>query len=157
MKSADVVVGMAVVANGVPGEVVSNSRGWVTVTSEDGEAKYRAADIEPMEEQPSGKESMAQHLRKYRQRYQTVKSYSGSASANNGDPVAKLLQGMTPKQVMEAADELLGEAKGTHEARYSHLNLGQQRMNAGNRIRGAIKRGELVVDEESGAIDKVEA
>lgn len=146
MKMADVVVGMGVVANGVPGEVIDAASGWVTVASDDGEGKYRAKDIEPMEQ--DGEYSMAKHIRKYRERYVRVKSYTGGSSMNNGDPVAKLFEGRSPLECMQLAEQVLELADGELVAKYEHLNPGQQRMNAGNRIRGAIKRGELEVTED---------
>lgn len=90
--------------------------------------------------------NMARTLDKYRDKYQRCVAYSGKASLNNGDAVAQLLKNASPQEACETADRLLGLEVGTLFAKYRHLNPGQIRMNASNKIRGAIKRGELVLE-----------
>ena len=95
----------------------------------------------------SGPRDMSSTLQKYRVGYVPTTAYSGRASLNNGDPIAEHLAGMSPLEVMQEAERLLGLDNGELVARYENLNPGQQRMNAGNRIRAAIKRGDLTVDQ----------
>ena len=102
---------------------------------------------EPEEGELTQAQAMSRKLRKARQRYQTTTAYSGNASADNADQVATALRGLEPKQVVAAAERILGLTEGELWAKYESLNPGQQRMNAGNRIRGAIKRGDVVADE----------
>jgi hypothetical protein len=73
--------------------------------------------------------------------YSKARSASGSMSQHNGDIVANSLRGMSVSQVASVAAGLIPDA--TLEqllAKYEHLNIGQQRMALGNRIRGAIAR-----------------
>ena len=93
------------------------------------------------------KRSMAAQLQAHRAGYLPTKAYSGKSSLHNGDPVANFLSGKTPDEAMADAERLCGLKAGELKAKYEHLNIGQQRMNAGNRIRGAIKRGELLESE----------
>lgn len=86
---------------------------------------------------------MSSTLLRYRQQYEPTMAYSGRASLNNGDPIAEHFAGMSPLEVMQEAERLLGLDNGELVARYENLNPGQQRMNAGNRVRAAIKRGDL--------------
>jgi len=99
------------------------------------------AKIDSGESELTAGQKMSATLRKYRAGYETVRSASGKKSLDKGDPVAKALRAKTPKQVCELAEQLLHDCNAV--TKYAHLNLGQQRMNAGNLIRNAIKRGEL--------------
>lgn len=69
--------------------------------------------------------------------YQQVKSASGNASLDNGDEVAKRLRGMELDDVYSFASKVLKEPAKALRERYKKLNPGMQRMNLGNRIRGA--------------------
>ena len=99
------------------------------------------------EEELTQAQAMSRKLREARQRYEVTVAASGNASADNADVIAQALRGLEPKQVVAAAERILGMTEGELWAKYERLNPGQQRMNAGNRIRGAIKRGDVVADE----------
>lgn len=86
---------------------------------------------------------MSKKLREARTHYEKTIAASGNISADNGDEVAQALRTMEPKAVVTAAERILGLKKGELWAKYEGLNPGQQRMNAGNRIRGAIRRGDV--------------
>ena len=58
-----------------------------------------------------------------------------------------MLAGAEPLAVIWAAERLLGLESGELATKYAHLNPGQKRMNAGNRIRAAIKRGDATIDD----------
>jgi hypothetical protein len=75
-------------------------------------------------------------------KYQKVKSASGGASLNNGDEVAQALTGATLDEVYRLASKALGETQKALKEKYEHLNEGMQRMNLGNRIRGAVAKME---------------
>jgi hypothetical protein len=63
---------------------------------------------------------------------------------HNGDELAVAMIGMTPKQVVAYASYKLGmDLVGA----YAHLNDGQKRMNAANRLRGAINRGDIALTD----------
>jgi hypothetical protein len=92
-------------------------------------------------------QQMSATLRKHRGAYKATKAASGNKSLDNGDPIATMLRGLLPEQVVALAQAILvpneGEAIPDLGAKYAHLNKGQRRMNAGNLIRNANKRGEL--------------
>ena len=92
---------------------------------------------------------MADVLRAARVSYKTTKAYSGKQSLNNGDEFAKALAGKTPAQTMAAAEAVHKTFDPDNvpdlKAKYGKLNAGQQRMNSGNRIRAAVKRGDITI------------
>ena len=94
-----------------------------------------------------GKRTMADTLNRYRSTYEDTAAYSGRLSKNNGDKLAKFLGGKSPDEVIRIAEIALKFDTGFLLAKYDNLNQGQRRMNAGNRIRAAIKREELTYDE----------
>ena len=91
--------------------------------------------------------SMSKTIAKYREGYEPSISVSGRKSLNTGDEIAHLLVGLEPVAVMKAAEEVLGLEDGELVMKYANLNRGQQRMNAGNRIRSAAKRGDITVED----------
>lgn len=96
------------------------------------------------------KRTMGDTLKRYREmedHYQTSISHTGRKSLSIGDDVALFLEGMSPTEVLQAAERILGCDDGELVARYAHLNLGQQRMNGGNRIRAALKRGDITTND----------
>ena len=97
-------------------------------------------------------QSQSNTLRKYRAKYQAYAHKPGSLSLDNGDAVALLLRVASLDSVLRAADKLAGTAKGFHKARYAERNVGSQRMNAGNVIRGSIKRGDSTVEQLKAAL-----
>lgn len=90
---------------------------------------------------------MAAILAKYRSGYEKAVSYTNGVTLDNGDQLAIALRGKSPAEVCLVADLVYNDMPGTHWARYEHLNVGQKRMSAGNRIRGAIRK-ELVTLEQ---------
>ncbi|KKN19294.1 hypothetical protein LCGC14_0947230 [marine sediment metagenome] len=88
------------------------------------------------------KRSKSEQLRKYKAGYDTYQLASGNLSMDNGDKVALILRGASPEAVMLAAEKLKGLEPGTLATRYIDRNPGAKRMNAGNIIRGCIKRGD---------------
>ena len=96
--------------------------------------------------------SMSGTMLKYRKGYEPSLSASGRKSLNSGDEIAHLLSGLEPRAVISAAERLLHLEVNTLWDKYASLNLGQQRMNAGNRIRGAVKRGDATVKDVKAAI-----
>ncbi len=86
------------------------------------------------------KRSMAATLKKHRSNYVHTDGYAG-LSINNGDDVAQMLRMFEPDRVVRIAEIVLSMKKGELAARYQKLNNGQRRMNAGNRIRAAYKKG----------------
>ena len=101
-------------------------------------------------EQPTLRRMKAQ-LDAYRHTYQDTVSSSGNKSLHNGDGVASKLAGMEPRDVVALAERLLEMEEGSLWAKYQNLNKGQQRMNAGNRIRNAVKRGDITTEQVEAA------
>lgn len=70
--------------------------------------------------------------------YVTVKSAGGNTSLDCGDDVAKQLRGKELDDVYKIVAKVTNEPEKDLRKRYEHLNPGQQRMNLGNRYRGAL-------------------
>ncbi len=142
-------------------DVTSIKKGWYglqrVLTSPEGgnsegeTAKARLKDLVLIEidgEDHDGNK-MAGILANYRAGYVPSIAASGKKSLSNGDAVAKALEGINAQEVLLMAESLLGLPSGTLQAQYARLNPGQQRMNAGNRLRAAVKKGTIaVVDGE---------
>ena len=67
-----------------------------------------------------------------------VKTASGASAIDNGDPVAEQLRGKSLDEVYTIAAKACEVEEAVLRARYQHLNLGFQRMNLGNKIRGVV-------------------
>ncbi len=98
------------------------------------------------------REPMAKVLSNHRKSYVNCKSYSGKPSLDNDDQLAQVLRGLTPEKVVQTAERICGLEKGELATKYDKLNNGQKRMNAGNRIRGAVKREDVTFAEVKAAI-----
>ena len=92
-------------------------------------------------------QQMSKTLKAHRGGYKATKAASGNKSLHCDDGVAKALIGLEAAQVVALAQAVLqapeGETLPDFAERYAKLNKGQQRMNAGNLLRNANKRGEL--------------
>jgi len=75
---------------------------------------------------------MAQEATKERQR---------SGQKDVGDEAAVMLRGKSLDETYTAAARFLRVPENDLRTKYEHLNPGQQRMNLGNKIRFAIKKG----------------
>jgi hypothetical protein len=91
--------------------------------------------------------SKSNTLKRYRPTYVKVMAYSGKASLSNGDAVAKFLEGADPLWVMTKTEQLLGLGEGFLVELYKERNPGAKRMNSGNRLRAALKRGDLTQEQ----------
>lgn len=98
------------------------------------------------------KRTMSETLRAYRPRYAPTVAASGNKSLNNGDEIAQLLKERTAEDVERIAERALKLKAGELTARYAKLNIGQRRMNSGNRIRNAYKAGDLSMKDLKAAI-----
>ena len=92
-----------------------------------------------------------------REKYTTGRTASGGKSLNNGDTVAQGLQGLNLDALYEIFGKIMKfpikankveitDAEGMARA-YANLNVGMQRMNLGNRIRGRV----AAIDKENAA------
>lgn len=146
-------VALATDAANAPWGITASARGWLTISNGEEERKVRVKDLVPYEPQHSDEDEpqprgMAKTLNRYRGNYEPHFTLRGKKSLSNGDWLAQQLAGLTPAEVVVLAASALDQPGLTQ--RYAHLNPGQQRMNAGNRLRAATKK-------DSGMIARVEA
>jgi hypothetical protein len=94
--------------------------------------------------QPKPKRSLAATMARYRGGYVDGR--------HCGDDIAARLAGMSLEAIYAEAERVCGLEPGTLEAKYASLNHGQQRMNAGNRIRAAAKKAAKARDAEIAAL-----
>lgn len=123
-----------------------------TANTPDPQPPSDAASEDGHVDESTKKEGMTSHMNKYRENYSDAVSYAGKKSKVSGDEVSLLLIGLSPEEVMKAAEEVLGLPVDELVNRYGKLNAGQRRMNAGNRIRAAIKRGDITFKQVEGVI-----
>jgi hypothetical protein len=90
---------------------------------------------------PKGVLALARSV-EYRVTLQKTTTATGNKSLDNGDSVALLLRGADLETVYQIGARELGVSVAELKTKYAHLNPGQQRMNVGNRVRGAIKKRE---------------
>lgn len=71
--------------------------------------------------------------------YTTVRSAAGNSSLDNGDDVATKLRGKEIGEVYSIVAKATDVPVKQLKANYGHLNIGMQRMNLGNKYRGALR------------------
>ena len=128
---------------------------WVLFEGDEEATKVRQADVEILDEEKGNR--MAQTLNRYRASYVVSLTASGRKSKACGDQLSQLLEGLDHNQVARVADLAFDQEAGFHREKYGHLNNGQIRMNSGNRVRAAIKRGDLEIHEIEAFVDLVQA
>src|SRR6478609_1037840 len=77
-----------------------------------------------------------------RSKYTVSRNAAGKKSLHNGDAVAVALDGFDLDTTRKIAAEVSGVEVKTLADKYAHLNGGQNRMNLGNVVRGAVRRME---------------
>ncbi len=87
-----------------------------------------------------------------REKYVPTRSASGAKSLSNGDEIAQALEGLGLEALYAIADKLIKDNE--FKAKYGHLNVGMQRMNIGNRLRGFV--GKRAKENEKIAAKAVE-
>lgn len=93
-------------------------------------------------------------IRANTEKYQRAKAASGAMSQHNGDVVAQTLAGLPLESVLAIANKMTSTDLS---AKYTHLNVGQQRMNLGNRIRGAVSKINKSIEKAKDALAAFEA
>lgn len=99
-----------------------------------------------------GKRPMNEILNEYRKGYEDSKTPNGRASKRCGDELSIILTGLDGDEAIRLAEQLLALEEGELMAKYESLNEGQRRMNAGNRIRGGLKREDITIKDVKKAI-----
>lgn len=118
-------------------------------------ADFEVVDDEEMDEiaaedeapEDEGESKMSGTLAKYRPRYVPTVAASGKKSLHTGDAVSLALEYRDWEAVMAICADLLELDLAELQAKYAHLNKGARRMNCGNRIRAAYKKGDAKVVE----------
>jgi hypothetical protein len=162
-------------------EVLSMGSGWVTILDDKGMShKVRAsqlsptvesmvaneesaeaentteADIEDLAEDSAPEESaeakprnpMSQHIIGHSKNYVTSLNVNGDKTRICGDELSVVLLKFSVDEIVQMA----GTIKGCSLVeKYAALNPGQRRMNAGNIIRSALKKGKVTIS----AIEKM--
>ena len=147
------------------GILIAWERGWATIELDDGEEKkFRAKDVELVEdasdaEESEGEEGDAEESEGEESEGEESEGEESDAGEENesafkgerlrqrkeqyvgkrhcGDEVAVALAGATLQSILALTVDL-----ELYNPKWATLNPGQQRMNAGNRIRGWLKKNE---------------
>ncbi len=148
--------GQEIVVDGKTAEFVSKNGGWISIIDHDGKPrKVRASKVSEITtkivkaKKNDDDEDDAVRLHPNMENY--VKGLGSTPTGRDtidiDDDVAKQLRGMdfeTAAKAVAKTATALGEPYTGKELieKYQHLNPGMQRMNLGNKLRGAIKRAE---------------
>jgi colicin import membrane protein len=84
-------------------------------------------------------ESLKERRKKYTSQ-RVGKGRDARITIDCNDNIAEKLRGMHIEEVYSAAASELGVSAKSLKQKYGHLNLGMQRMNLGNRIRGSVNK-----------------
>ena len=82
----------------------------------------------------------ADYLERYQRYTRVAEDGVKSRSVDNGDAVARAFREMNLEQGYEYVAATIGTSPEALRAQYGHLNVGQQRMNIGNRLRAFLRR-----------------
>ncbi len=114
-----------------------------------------ALEVEGHDEDENEKPSMGEILAKYRVGYVVSITPQGRKSRSNGDELAQTLETYEPAQIIPAAEILLEIETGVLVEKYTGMNQGQARMNVGNRLRAAVRRGDITIEQIEKALNRV--
>jgi hypothetical protein len=120
-----------------------NSRKRFSAEQKEAITDLSARVEELAEESDDAPVTMSEKLRRARVNYVTGVTASGNKSLHTDDELAAFLEHKSLEAVLALADEFTPLDTGTHADRYASLNPGSQRMNAGNKLRAALRRGDL--------------
>lgn len=142
-------------------EFLGKEKGRLRVMRGDGSIKLvektqvtKVSTMDNAENETQEQGSTLSNLREARGHYHREKSGSGKDARffiDCDDNIAEQLRGKELEDVYTIASEHTGVGVSDLKDKYEHLNKGMQRMNLGNRIRGAIAkkaRGEAKNSEE---------
>lgn len=126
-------------------ELLGNPEG----VDHDALVEQEARDSDEGEEPEVDEENEKSIVKKrYRQRYAKSKSASGNSSKICGDGTSKELEGLTLDEAYHHVADVTGEDVSDMVQRWAHLNVGQQRMLVGNKLRKFYKDGMDAGNEE---------
>ena len=90
--------------------------------------------------QPAAEKAGPVRVKPDLEKYVRGVSGSGKKTMRSVNAVADALDGFTIGEVYSVASQLTGTSQKELHTKYDHLNVGMQRMNLGNRIRGAVAK-----------------
>lgn len=123
-----------------PDQILGKKGGWLTLQLKDKVVKARASQVQVLDPE-GGMSNRRIGDRRYDCRsYVKTISPNGNFTMHNGDGVALQLDAKTLDEVYKTAAKALGVPESELRARYAHLNVGMQRMNLGNRMRGVARQ-----------------
>ncbi len=147
------------IAAAIAAQAAEQSEAAEAATTDDADYEAQMAAMEAdNEDEPTAAKRMTATLNRYKGGYTASLTASGTKSQHTGDDLAFALAGMEPADVATAAERILDLGIGFLisddgiSGRYDHLNNGQIRMNSGNRIRAAIKRQDITINDAMEAI-----
>jgi hypothetical protein len=79
-------------------------------------------------------------------------SGSGKRTKRADDPIAAALDGFTLDETYGVASRMTDVTIKDLQAKYGHLNVGMQRMNLGNRIRGAVNKLDAAHEQDNSVV-----
>lgn len=106
-------------------------------------AKKRAKERKPRAKKSKAEKRALVQIKADLEHYKIsrdVRTESGAPSVDIGDATAKRLRGCTLNEVYKVAAKELDASEKSLRDRYTHLNVGQQRMTLGNRLRAVAKK-----------------
>jgi len=147
--------GQEISVDGQMAEFIEKKGGWVTILDSEGKVrKVRASKVSELTtktvkatEDDDDDDVVRLHPNMDNYVKGLGSTPSGRDTIDIDDDVAKQLRGMdfstAAKAVARAMNEMGEKTTGAALIeKYEHLNPGMQRMNLGNKLRGAIKRAE---------------
>lgn len=133
--------------SGLVGLITKISKnGWIEVTryeqDEEITTKHRPAELEKLKIQ-----NMSSTLARYRVGYKDAVNASGKKTKICGDELSQAFLSLDPEQTMAKAEQFLNLEPGFLKEKYAKLNPGQKKMNSTNRVRAALKRGDITIEQ----------
>lgn len=124
-----------------PEQVIATKGGWLTLQMKDGSTvKARKSQVQILSPEGGMSNRRIGDRRFDCRSYVKTVSPQGNYTMHNGDSVALKLDAKDLDAVYKIAARELGCSESELRARYQHLNVGMQRMNLGNRMRGVLAK-----------------
>ena len=136
---------LVVLVDNTEAMITDISKGWVHLNTDKSVRAKQIIEVVGHDDSEDDSYSMAHHLQQYREAYTTVTNASGKKSKICNDELSQMLASSTPDFVIAIAEHVLD--RDDIADKYAGLNEGQRRMNAGNLIRNAMKRGDIDISD----------
>lgn len=90
-------------------------------------------------------------------KYVSGTSGSGKKTKRSDHPVSEMLDGFTIDEVYSVASKFCEITQKDLKEKYGHLNVGMQRMNLGNRIRGEVNKRDKAHEQDKQVVPGLKA